>query len=240
MLEQLQLRFDRDVWGFLALFILVTLFLFFLWTPLGWLGVIASLWCLYFFRDPPRVSPQNPDLILSPADGLVCQIERVVPPALMELGKSARYRVSIFLDVFDVHVNRVPVAGQVVHRIYEPGSFLNASLDKASEENERNTLVIQTSQGLKIGVVQIAGLVARRIRCDVETEDHVLAGGRFGIIRFGSRVDVYLPPKVVPTVLLGQRMIGGETVIADLAHPTGRFSPDMALLTDQTEVELLS
>lgn len=227
MMEQLQLRFDRDAWGFLALFILATLFLFFLSTALGWVGVVASAWCLYFFRDPPRVSPQNPDLVLSPADGLVCQIVKVTPPATLELGKATRYRVSIFLDIFDVHVNRIPVSGKIIHRLYEPGTFFNASLDKASEDNERNSLIIETPKGVKVGVTQIAGMLARRIRCDVETEDHVVAGKRFGIIRFGSRVDVYLPPKMMPTVLVGQRMVGGESVIADFAHPSGRFSQDI-------------
>jgi phosphatidylserine decarboxylase len=183
---------------------------------LAWLGLIFTLFCLYFFRDPERVPPGRVGLVVAPADGKVVSIQPVVPPAELGLGDAARWRVAIFLSVLDVHVNRVPVDGTVTRISYRHGRFVNASLDKASEENERNAIAIRLADGREIAVVQIAGLIARRILCDLREGDTVRAGNRFGIIRFGSRTDLYLPVGVQPLVAEGQTMIGGETVIAAL------------------------
>lgn len=201
---------------FIGGFALVALILFWLWTPLGWLGVVATAWCAYFFRDPPRVTPQADGLVVSPADGRVSQIALAVPPAELQLGAAPRPRVSIFMSVFDVHVNRSPVAGHVERIAYRAGKFFNADLDKASEENERNGFVIRCTGG-RIGVVQIAGLLARRIVTFVKEGEALTAGRRIGMIRFGSRVDVYLPESAVPLVAAGQTAVAGETVIADLS-----------------------
>lgn len=202
---------------FVAAFAIATLALFWLSEPLGWIGVVATAWCAYFFRDPERVTPLRSGLVVSPADGRVSAIEDVVPPADLDLGTERRTRVSVFLSVFDVHINRAPVPGKIVRAVYIPGLFLNAELDKASEDNERQCLTIETESGTRIGCVQIAGLVARRIVTFVSEGNTVAAGERFGLIRFGSRVDVYLPPGVDPLVSIGQRAIGGETVLADTA-----------------------
>jgi phosphatidylserine decarboxylase len=175
-----------------------------------------TAFCLYFFRDPERVAPARPGLVLAPADGRVVMVGPALPPAELGLGDAPRPRVCIFLSVLDVHVNRMPVAGRVTRIAYHHGAFLNASLDKASELNERNALAIRLSDGRDVAVVQIAGLIARRILCDVREGAAVEAGERFGIIRFGSRTDVYLPPGVKPLVAEGQTMIGGETVVAEL------------------------
>ena len=183
---------------------------------LAWLGLLFVLFCLYFFRDPERVAPGRPGLLLAPADGHVVSVAPALPPPELGLGVVPRWRVGIFLSLFDVHVNRVPADGTVTRIAYRHGRFLNASLDKASAENERNALAIRLPDGREIAVVQIAGLVARRIVCDVREGDAVQAGGRFGIIRFGSRTDLYLPEGVRPLVAEGQTMIGGETVIADM------------------------
>ena len=207
----------RDGWKFVALFALVAALLFWLWAPLGWLGLVATAWCAYFFRDPPRVSPVGANWVLSPADGVVSAIQPAAPPAEIELGSAPLTRVSVFMNVFNVHVNRSPVDGRVEAMAYRAGRFFNASLDKASELNERQGLKLATSAGPALGVVQIAGLVARRIRCDVKRGDGLKAGQRFGLIRFGSRVDIYLPAGVAPLVAVGQTMVAGETVIADLA-----------------------
>jgi len=207
----------REGWPFVAGFAVVALLLALLWSPLGWLGLLATLWCAYFFRDPPRVVPDRPGLVVSPADGVVQLVEPAVPPAELDLGTLPRPRVSIFMDVFDVHVNRAPLAGTVRRIAHRPGKFLNASLDKASSENERLGLRLALDDGRDLGVVQIAGLVARRIRCWVGEGDRLAAGERFGMIRFGSRVDVYLPAGVAPLVVEGQRSVAGETVLADLA-----------------------
>jgi phosphatidylserine decarboxylase len=201
-------------WKFVPVFAAVTLVLFWIWDPLGWLGVGLTIWCYYFFRDPRRAVPQNAGLLVSPADGVVSLIERAVPPAELEMGPEALVRVSVFMSVFNCHVNRAPIAGRVAAVAYRPGKFFNASLDKASEENERNALAIEIADGRKIAVVQIAGLVARRIMCWKAPSDSVRTGERFGLIRFGSRLDVYLPEGVEPQVALGQTMIAGETVIA--------------------------
>jgi phosphatidylserine decarboxylase len=207
----------REGRRFVALFAAATVALFLVAEPLGWLGVGLTAWCYYFFRDPPRVTPDRAGLVVSPADGLVSAVAPAVPPAELGLGAAALTRVSVFMNVFDCHVNRTPVAGRVTAVAYRPGRFLNASLDKASEENERNGITIETLDGRRFGVVQIAGLVARRIVCEVGEGAVLATGDRFGMIRFGSRLDVYLPDGVAPLVAVGQRTVAGETVIADLA-----------------------
>jgi phosphatidylserine decarboxylase len=201
-------------WKFVAAFAAATLVLFWIWDPLGWIGVGLTVWCYYFFRDPKRAVPQNAGLLVSPADGVVSLIERAVPPPELGLGPAALTRVSVFMSVFNCHVNRAPIAGRVTAVAYRPGTFVNASLDKASEDNERNALAIEMADGRTIAVVQIAGLVARRIVCWTRTGDRLRTGERFGLIRFGSRLDVYLPDGVEPQVALGQTMVAGETVIA--------------------------
>ena len=183
---------------------------------LFWLGLTFTLFCLYFFRDPRRVAPDREGLVVAPADGHVVSVMPAVPPAELGLGPAPRWRVAIFLSVLDVHVNRAPVAGRVTRIAYRPGKFLSANLDKASEDNERNAIALRLPDGRDVAVVQIAGLVARRILCDIREGDSVQAGERFGIIRFGSRTDVYLPEGIRPMVAVGQTMIGGETVLADL------------------------
>ena len=183
---------------------------------LAWVGVLFAAFCLYFFRDPARVPPARPGVLVAPADGRVVSVAPALPPPELGLGIVPRWRVGIFLSLFDVHVNRLPADGTVTRIAYRHGRFLNASLDKASAANERNALAIRLPDGREIAVVQIAGLVARRIICTVREGDAVRAGARFGIIRFGSRTDLYLPEGVRPLVAEGQTMIGGETVIADL------------------------
>ena len=184
---------------------------------LSWLGLAFTLFCLFFFRDPERVPPGRPGAILAPADGRVVSIAPGVPPAELGLGGVPRWRVSIFLSILNVHVNRVPANGTVTRVAYRHGAFVNASLDKASEGNERNAIALRLHDGREIAVVQIAGLVARRILCSIREGDAVRAGARFGMIRFGSRTDLYLPEGVRPLIAEGQTMIGGETVIAELA-----------------------
>jgi phosphatidylserine decarboxylase len=213
----------QEGYPFIGGFALASLILFWLWTPLGWIGTVLTLWCAYFFRDPPRVTPSRDGLIVSPADGRISQVAQVVPPAELDLGTRPLTRVSIFMNVFDVHINRAPVAGRIERIRYKPGVFLNADLDKASEDNERNGFVLVTPGGVRIGVVQIAGLVARRIVNFMTEGQGVAAGERIGMIRFGSRVDVYLPDGVRPLVAEGQLSLAGETLIADLKNPdTGR------------------
>lgn len=194
-----------------------------LWHPLAWLGLIFVLFCLYFFRDPERVAPPRENLFLAPADGLVVSIEQAIPPAELGLAPEPRTRVAIFLSVLDVHVNRAPIAATVQKIAYHPGLFLSAAQDKASDDNERNALLLRTTDGQDIVVVQIAGLIARRILCNVTEGQTLTAGQRFGIIRFGSRTDLYLPEGCTPLVAVGQRMIGGETVIAELTPRSTSF-----------------
>jgi phosphatidylserine decarboxylase len=208
---------NSEGWRFIAIFAVATAILAVFSCVLFWIGVILTFWCAYFFRDPVRSVPARPGLILSPADGLVQKITQVVPPGELGMGTDEHTRISIFLNVFDVHVNRVPLAGTVKAMHYRPGVFFNASLDKASEENERQYVAVVTPENVAIGFVQIAGLVARRIVCNLETGQHVKSGQRFGLIRFGSRVDVYLPNGIEPLVIVGQRAVGGETVLADIA-----------------------
>ncbi len=200
---------------FVLAFAAATVVLFLISGWLGWLGVILTAWCAYFFRDPARVTPSRAGLIVSPADGRVQMIERAVPPAELDMGSDARPRISIFMNVFDVHVNRVPAGGTIVSQVYRNGKFMNAVLDKASEENERHAVRMRTPEGKEIAFVQIAGLVARRILCELVDGQTVEAGERFGMIRFGSRLDVYLDVDMVPLVLVGQTAVAGETVLAE-------------------------
>ncbi|MBN9437139.1 phosphatidylserine decarboxylase [Bosea sp. (in: a-proteobacteria)] len=206
----------KEGYIFIAIGAVATLVLGQLWAPFGWLGTLITLWICYFFRDPVRIVPQREGLVVSPADGRVSQIGTALPPPELELPAEPMTRISVFMNVFDCHVNRSPVAGRIAKMVYTPGLFLNAELDKASEDNERNALAIQTKAGI-VGVVQIAGLVARRIVPFVKEGDELAPGERFGLIRFGSRVDVYLPQGVTPLVSEGQTMISGETVLADFS-----------------------
>lgn len=206
---------------FIAIFAVAAALLWLLWAPLGVLGAALTVWCFYFFRNPERVTPVGEHWVVSPADGMVQSVVSVVPPPELGLGEGERTRVSVFMSVFDVHVNRAPTLGTVGVIAYSPGKFVNATLDKASVDNERNGLRIDLPEregmaGGSIGVVQIAGLVARRIVCFVKVGDRLDGGERFGLIRFGSRLDVYLPPGVAPMVAEGQKAVAGETVLADL------------------------
>ena len=206
----------REGWRFIAVFALATAVLLWLWTPLGVLGCVLTAWCAYFFRNPDRITPARDGLIVSPADGEVQMIEAAAPPPELGMGDAPRTRISVFMNVFNVHINRVPVDGTIEKLAYRPGKFLNASLDKASEHNERQSVRMRTGDGRELAFVQIAGLVARRIRCWIAEGQTVAAGERFGLIRFGSRVDVYLPDGVSPLVCVGQTAVAGETVLADL------------------------
>ena len=202
---------------FVGGFALASLILFFLWTPLGWIGTLATAWCAYFFRDPVRVTPLRDGLVVAPADGRVSLVVNAVPPKELGLSDKPLPRISIFMSVFDCHVNRTPVSGRIERMVYRAGKFISADLDKASEDNERNAFII-TSARARIGVVQIAGLVARRIVPFVQEGQAVAAGDRIGMIRFGSRVDVYLPEGGRALVAEGQSAIAGETVQADLSQ----------------------
>jgi phosphatidylserine decarboxylase len=215
MLRQVLAPIHPDGWKFVAIAAAATIVLFLLWHPGGWWALILTLWIAYFFRDPWRVTPTRPGLVVSPADGIVVSVAQVPPAPELEMGNAPTTRIGIFLNLFDVHVARSPLAGRIVGRTYVPGRFINASLDKASEHNERLALRLAPEQGAEIGCILIAGLVARRIVCGLGEGQMVGAGERIGIIRFGSRVDIYLPAEYVPLVALGQRMVGGETVLAD-------------------------
>lgn len=212
----------REGYPFIGIFAVATLILFWLWQPLGWIGLALTIWCALFFRDPPRVTPAREGLLVSPADGMVSMVTQAAPPVELGMGDAPLPRVSIFMSVFDCHINRSPLAGRIERIAYRAGIFLNADLDKASEDNERNSFLID-AQGVRIAVVQIAGLVARRI-VPFTTEGQVVeAGQRIGMIRFGSRVDVYLPAGGTFLVAVGQKAVAGETVIADLrAAPNDR------------------
>lgn len=203
----------REGWPFVAIFAVVANLLAWIWSPLGWIGAILTVWCAYFFRDPVRTVPVGEGLVVSPADGRVSMIVDAVPPPELGLSDRPMTRISIFMNVFNCHVNRVPVSGTIDVIAYRPGLFLNAELDKASEDNERNAIIVNTGKE-RFGVVQIAGLVARRIVSFVEEGERLSVGERFGLIRFGSRVDVYLPEGYQPLVGVGQIMVAGETVIA--------------------------
>lgn len=203
-------------WRFVAIFAAVTLLMSMLSSLLGIICFALTVWCYFFFRDPRRAVPEGENLVLSPADGIVSAISDVVPPKEMELGDELMTRISIFMSVFSVHVNRAPMAGKVTKMFYRPGAFVDVSLDKESENNERQELVMETVTGQKIAFVQIAGLVARRILTFVKEGDDLKAGERFGLIRFGSRLDVYLPKGVAPMVMEGQTAVAGETILADM------------------------
>lgn len=206
----------RAGWPFIAGFAAATVLLWWLALPLGLIGLVLTLWCAYFFRDPDRVTPNRAGLVTSPADGVVQMIQPAVPPAELGLDQRPRTRISVFMNVFNVHVNRAPIDAEVIGSAYRPGKFLNAALDKASDENERSSLHLRTPDGHDICVVQIAGLVARRILCWTKPGQRLRAGERYGMIRFGSRVDVYLPDGAQPLVAVGQIAVAGETVLADL------------------------
>jgi phosphatidylserine decarboxylase len=210
----------KEGYPFIGGFALASLILFWLWSPLGWIGTILTVWCALFFRDPVRVTPVREGLVVSPADGRVSLIAPALPPAELGLGDQPLLRISIFMSVFNCHVNRSPVAGRIDRIAYRPGKFVNAELDKASEDNERNSLVISTANG-RIGVIQIAGLVARRIVSFVREGQLIGAGERFGLIRFGSRLDVYLPEGSTAMVSVGQTAVAGETVLSDLRPNDG-------------------
>jgi phosphatidylserine decarboxylase len=203
---------------FVAIFAAIAAVLWLVWEPFFWLGVGMTVWCYYFFRDPVRSVAQKPGLILSPADGVISLITKTVPPVEMLLGNKALTRVSVFMNVFNCHVNRAPMAGEVIAITYHHGKFVNASLDKASEHNERNSLTIEAADKTRIGVTQIAGLVARRIVCFTKVGNGLSVGERFGLIRFGSRLDIFLPEGIEPAVGLGQTAVAGETVLAHLGE----------------------
>ncbi len=205
----------REGYRYILMFAAAAFILFFLWEPLGWLGLVLTLWCVYFFRDPERVTPRREGIVVSPADGIVSLISEAVPPPELGLGDEALPRVSVFMNVFNCHVNRAPVPGTIKRIAYRPGKFINAKLDKASQDNERNSILIERPDGAQFVMVQIAGLVARRIVCEATEASKVAAGGRVGIIRFGSRVDVYMPAGMRACVEVGQTMVAGETVLAD-------------------------
>ena len=203
----------KEGYRFVAIFFVVSLVLGFLWEPLMWIGFVLTAWCVYFFRDPERMTPIDDDLVISPADGRVS-------PEELNLGSEPMLRISVFMNVFNCHVNRAPMAGTITRVAYRAGKFVNAELDKASHENERNGLVIDTKHGA-IGVVQIAGLVARRILCWKYENGSLDAGERFGLIRFGSRLDVFLPAGAEPRVSVGQTAVAGETVLAEFGSAKG-------------------
>ena len=215
MLRRFLAPLHPDGFKFVAAGVVATLLLFLLWAPAGWIGAIATLWMMYFFRDPWRVTPTRPGLLISPADGIVVSIAAATPPPDLAMGDMAIVRIGIFLNIFDVHVTRAPIGGRVAAMRYTKGRFVNASLDKASEHNERLAIRIAPPEGPDVAFVLVAGLVARRIVCNLYEGQQVASGQRVGMIRFGSRVDIYCPPPYVPMVVAGQRMVGGETVLAD-------------------------
>ena len=205
---------------FIAIFFVFTIIIGWLWSPLFFVGLVLTLWCVYFFRNPERFTPvlsgaNKNNLVISPADGSVIEVSKITPDEELGLPDGNWTRVCVFMNVFDVHVNRSPMSGQITYKNYIPGAFFNASMDKASSDNERLILGMDTENGKKIAFVQIAGLVARRIICDVDIGSHLKSGDIFGIIRFGSRVDIYFPSEASTKVLVGQKMIAGETIIAD-------------------------
>ncbi len=213
----------KEGYKFIAAFFVAAIVLGWLWNPLLYLGLLLTGWCAYFFRDPQRVTPVSDDLVISPADGIVSHIGPVVPPPELGLGEKPMLRISVFMNVFSCHVNRAPVRGKISGIFYKPGKFLSADLDKASSDNERNSLVIESPHG-PLAVVQIAGLVARRIVCWAGERQDIGVGERFGLIRFGSRLDVYLPNGAGARVSLGQSAIAGETILAAW-HDTAKSSP---------------
>lgn len=218
MLDIVFPRIHKEGRIFILGFGAATFVLFWFSDFLGLLGFVLTIWCIYFFRDPDRYTPEDDNLVICPADGVICSVGKAAPPPELELEDEEYLRICVFMNVFNCHVNRVPMNGEVMRNIYHPGAFLNASSDKASVDNERNSLIIRTNSIGQIGVVQIAGLVARRIVCDAKEGDILEAGERFGIIRFGSRVDVYIKADLAPLVSYGQTVVAGETVFADIRH----------------------
>lgn len=210
-------KIHNEGWKFVCIFAVVAAILAMIWAPLGCVGLVVTVWCYFFFRNPERVTPEIKDVVVSPADGTVQMIAKVNGPEELGMDKEKFTRVSIFMSVFNVHVNRVPADGKITKIEYVPGKFLNATLDKASKDNERQLYALETESGKKIAFAQIAGLVARRILCETTEGTKMKAGTRFGMIRFGSRLDVYLPEGVTPQVCLGQIMVAGESVIANLS-----------------------
>ena len=215
MIKTILVPINRAGWPFIAIFFSITVIVTLISEPFGFIGLIITTWCIYFFRDPERYTPTRKNLIISPADGVIQSIEEAIPPTELEMGDKLLNRISIFMNVFDVHVNRIPIGGRISKLAYSPGKFFNASLDKASKFNERQSVRLTLPNKEDIAFVQIAGLIARRIKCDIKEEQIVTAGERFGLIRFGSRVDLYLPKNTPILVAAGQRSIAGETVIAD-------------------------
>lgn len=218
LLRPLLFPVHRAGWPFIIAFAVVSVLLGLLWSPLYFVGGVLTVWCVFFFRDPHRLTPIRPGLVISPADGTVQMVVQAAPPPELDMGAEPLPRISVFMNVFNCHVNRSPVDGKVVKLAYRPGTFVNASFDKASEDNERQAVRISTPDGRDVACVQIAGLVARRILCDLRPDQEILAGQRIGMIRFGSRVDIYLPKGVTPLALPGQTTVAGETVIADLTR----------------------
>lgn len=212
---------------FIVVFFVVTLFLGLLWAPFFFVGGVLTVWCVFFFRDPDRITPSRPGLVISPADGVVQMVVEAVPPPELELGTEPLTRIAVFMNVFNCHVNRSPVEGVVTKLAYRPGKYVNASLDKASEDNERQSVRIRTEDGREFGCVQIAGLVARRILCDLTLDQRLRAGERIGMIRFGSRVDIYLPKGVAPMAVPGQTTVAGETVLADMTRDEGAWKGEI-------------
>ena len=228
-MKTLLVPIHRAGWPFIALFAAAAIVMAAFSELLGFAGAVLTVWCVYFFRDPDRVTPERDGLIISPADGVVQMIDQAAPPKELGMGEGLRSRVAVFMNVFDVHVNRIPLGGTITALHYRPGKFLNASLDKASEFNERQSLRLTMEDGRDMAFVQIAGLIARRILCDVAEGQTVKTGERFGMIRFGSRVDIYLPEGVEPLIAVGQRSVAGETVFADIRAQeparTGKVRP---------------
>lgn len=216
MLKVILPSIHKEGYYFIGIFAVVSLIMGHFVTVFGWIGAILTAWCIFFFRDPDRVTPVNDKLVISPADGVVQKIGQFPLPPELNMGDELRTRISIFLNVFNVHVNRVPASGTIKVLHYHPGKFFNASLDKASIDNERQTVLMTTKDNKDIAFVQIAGLIARRIVCHLEEGQEVKSGERFGIIRFGSRMDIYLPQGVNPLVIEGQQSVAGETILADL------------------------
>ena len=215
MLKAIFVPINRAGWPFIGIFFSITVIATVISEPLGWIGIILTAWCIYFFRDPERYTPTREGLVISPADGVIQSIEAAIPPPELDMGDEELNRIAIFMNVFDVHVNRIPIGGKISKLAYNRGKFFNASLDKASEFNERQSIRLTMPNKKDIAFVQIAGLIARRIKCDIKEKQLVITGERFGLIRFGSRVDIYLPKGTPALVTTGQHCIAGETVIAD-------------------------
>ncbi len=209
------IKIAKEGYILILVFALITVVLLFISSILGFIGVILTAWCIYFFRDPDRITPQSDDLIIAPADGKVIKVEKCIPPKELRI-EEEMLKISIFMNVFNVHVNRIPCSGTVKDIVYKPGTFFNVALDKGSLNNERQSFIMETNKGKNVIFVQIAGLIARRIVKFINEDETVEAGQKFGLIKFGSRVDIYLPNDVVPSVFIGQTTIGGETVIANL------------------------